>query len=300
MKLPAAVADRPFTVAEGRRVGLTDRELRTPGLATSWWGVRAADVPDDVVSACGAALAVLPPGAVLSHVTALRLHGVEVPWRLESDGRVHATVPPGGTVSRRPQLAVHTAQDAPRATILGALRVVTPATAWVQLAGALPVDDLVVLGDSLVRRASPVSRPDLLADAVHGLAFGARGRRRAFEALGLVRPGTDSSMETRTRLVLVRAGLPEPLVNVEVRTADGRFVALPDLQYPLHRVVVEYDGDVHRTDPRLWRRDVERRQRLEDAGWAVVTATADDVLHHPDRLVRRVRRVLRSRTPSPR
>lgn len=291
---------RPFTVAEALAVGVTDRHLRRADLATAWWGVRAADVPDDLRGACAAALAVLPPAAVISHVTAMRLHGAEVPWRLDGDTRIHATVPPGGTVSRRPQLAVHTAAQAPVASVLTGLRVATPASAWVQLAGRLPLDDLVVLGDGLVRRTGPITTVDQLLDAVHALSFGARGRRRAFAAVPLVRPGTDSSMETRTRLVLIGAGLPEPLVNTPAVADDGSFLALPDLQYPLQRIAIEYDGDVHRTDARTWRRDVERRQRLEEAGWVIVTATADDVLHHPERLVRRVRRLLSARTPSPR
>jgi len=125
-----------------------------------------------------------------------------------------------------------------------------------------------------------------------------RGIVRCREAIDLVRPGTDSSMETRTRLLLVQAGLPCPQVNVPAYDDAGRFLALPDLSYPELRIAIEYDGDVHRTDPATWRRDVERRQRLEDAGWIIVTATADDVLRFPERLVRRAR-AARGRRPAP-
>jgi very-short-patch-repair endonuclease len=67
---------------------------------------------------------------------------------------------------------------------------------------------------------------------------------------------------------------------------------MPDLSYPEQRVAVEYDGDVHRTDRTVWRRDVVRRQELESLGWRVITCTADDVLRHPDRPVSWVRRAL--------
>lgn len=103
-------------------------------------------------------------------------------------------------------------------------------------------------------------------------------------ALDDIRPGTDSGMETRTRLVLAGAGI-ELVVNRAVRDATGRFLALPDLSDPAARVVVEYDGDVHRVDRRTWRRDIARRQALEAAGWRVVTVTADDVLRHPERVI---------------
>ena len=62
----------------------------------------------------------------------------------------------------------------------------------------------------------------------------------------------------------------------------------------------ENDGDVHRTDARTWRRDVAKRQWLEDLGWRTVVATADDVYRHPARLVARVAALLRSRAvPGP-
>ncbi|MNW71026.1 hypothetical protein D3C74_506210 [compost metagenome] len=67
------------------------------------------------------------------------------------------------------------------------------------------------------------------------------------------------------------------------------------MSYPERRIAIEYDGDVHRTDPATWRRDVERRQRLEAAGWIIITATADDVLRHPERFVARVRAALQKR-----
>ena len=56
------------------------------------------------------------------------------------------------------------------------------------------------------------------------------GTRLALRAAGLVREGVDSPMETRVRLLIVLAGLPEPSVNHIVRAEDGswrmRFVAL--------------------------------------------------------------------------
>jgi hypothetical protein len=295
---PVAPHGRPFRSRSAAAHGLTPYGDRSPAVRTRLTGVRAGpEVPDTLETACQAALLLLPPAAVLSHVTALRLHGAEIPWSLEADDRIEVTIPPGGTVSRRPQLRVHTAAARPTTTHVAGMKVAAPHAAWLQVAARSTVDELVVLADALTRRQRPLTSLCDLTETLAAAPPGARGAARAREALALTRPGTDSSMETRARLVIVRAGLPEPLVNRPVLDAAGQFLARPDMQYPAARVAVEYDGDVHRTDPSTWRRDVERRQRLEDDGWVIVTATADDVLRHPERLVARLRRNLDRRLP---
>jgi hypothetical protein len=47
---------------------------------------------------------------------------------------------------------------------------------------------------------------------------GARGIGRLRSALALVDAGAESPQETRTRLLLVRSGLPAPRAQIEVRT----------------------------------------------------------------------------------
>ncbi|MDT0166021.1 DUF559 domain-containing protein [Actinotalea sp. AC32] len=296
MELPAEVRRRPFTVAEARLLGVPDSVLRARDLRTGLRGVRAVDdVPDTPRSLAAAALLVAPEGAVVSHLTALRLHGAEPPWPLDSDHRVHLTVPATHTVSVRSVLAVHRAGRRPPWVLVDDLPVVTPEVAWLQVAATVGVEMATVIADSLLRRVAPISSSERLAQALARLPPRTRGRRVATSALALSRPGTDSSMETRARLALVSGGLPCPLVNVPVLDDDGRFVVLPDMQYAEERIAIEYDGDVHRTDRAVWRRDVERRQRLEELGWVTLTATADHVLRDPDRLVARVTRLLRTR-----
>lgn len=52
-------------------------------------------------------------------------------------------------------------------------------------------------------------------------------------------------METWLRLLIVVAGLPEPVTNLNVHDASGRWIARPDLLYPAYRVAIEYDGYHH-------------------------------------------------------
>jgi very-short-patch-repair endonuclease len=70
---------------------------------------------------------------------------------------------------------------------------------------------------------------------------------------------------------------------------------MPDMAYPALKIAIEYDGDVHRTDRRTWRRDIARRQALEALGWRVITCTADDIDRTPDRTLSLVRAAIRAR-----
>jgi very-short-patch-repair endonuclease len=78
-------------------------------------------------------------------------------------------------------------------------------------------------------------------------------------------------------LRIVRAGLPEPKINLHVPEAryDG-IVPMVDLAYPEFRVGIEYEGDHHR-QPVQFRRDIRRYERFADAGWSIVRVTGDDV-----------------------
>ncbi len=80
-------------------------------------------------------------------------------------------------------------------------------------------------------------------------------------------------MESRVRLGLLRARLPEPELNVAVTDADGQWLAEGDFVWRWARVVAEYDG-VHHADPEHCRRDARRRRSIEAGGWTYVQLTA--------------------------
>ncbi len=251
--------------------------MRAGDLARPYRGVRVpAPVPDDLVGRCRALLTVLPAGARFSHLTALRLYGVDLPWSLDADERLHVEV---GTRDDRPRISgvvAHRHVGPARTRTVAGLPVLAPEVAWVRLGGLTGRTELVVLADALCRRRGPVSSPAALEREVADLPPGTRGRRVLRDAVQACRARTDSVMETRVRLVLDDAGIACE-VNRPVRDPAGRFVAMPDLSDVERRVAIEYDGDVHRTDRRVWRRDIARRQALEAAGWRVVTLTADDL-----------------------
>ncbi|MFI2103095.1 hypothetical protein ACH436_07370 [Isoptericola sp. NPDC019693] len=240
----------------------------------------------------------LGDGVVFGHVTALRLLEVEVPWTLAGDDRLHV-------VARHPQdrprrtrggVVAHWSRQALLGTAaVGELAVTSPEQTFVHVATGLRMpDDVVVLGDAMMRRQAMLTTPARLVDAAER-TFKVKGIVRVREQIERMRPGTDSSPESRTRLALVDAHLPCPHVNQVVRAPGGEYVKRVDLLYPDLKIAIEYDGDQHRTDRAQWREDVRARRRLEELGWIVIVVVADDV-REPRSLVARVRAAIRSRT----
>ena len=74
-------------------------------------------------------------------------------------------------------------------------------------------------------------------------------------------------METRLRMLIVLAGLPEPQVNFTIRHSDGRVRYRLDLSYPELTLAIEYDGRQHADDPLQWRGDTERDGWFDRAHW---------------------------------
>ncbi|QHC68249.1 hypothetical protein GSU68_17845 [Rathayibacter sp. VKM Ac-2759] len=122
------------------------------------------------------------------------------------------------------------------------------------------------------------------------------GAARLQEAIALVRDGAESRQETRFRLASVRAGLPEPLLQVPLFTPAGVFVGRPDGWYPRERVSWEYEGDGHRSSNRQFARDVGRYDDFLAIGVHPVRIVAAEFLPHPERSVERLRRALADRS----
>ncbi len=99
-------------------------------------------------------------------------------------------------------------------------------------------------------------------------------------------------METRLRLLLVFAGLPEPEVNFIVRGRDGEWLRRFDLCYRALRLVVEYDGRQHAEDVEQWVTDIDRREELDRRRYRLVVVTRDGIYMEPLRTLERVRNAL--------
>ncbi len=304
--IPRGVVGSPFTVQQGRSIGITPKRLRGRDLEKPFRGVRRAGVGDPteldvqarLIEQCRALELVLPDCAYFSHLTAARLWPLPLPFA-ERLRDLHVSVPAPQRAVRRVGVVGHTSFDPEiRIVARSGRRVADAATIFLQLATALSQPELVAVGDAMVlapKRFDPWSdRPWVRFAALRERVdrFHGRGKRRAAAALELIRPGAESRPETLLRLALVGSGLPEPEVNTDIVDGDGRFLARGDLVYRGFRVLVEYDGDQHRTSTDQFERDLGRLDDLAAAGWRVVRISGRAFFGDRERAIGRVTRAL--------
>lgn len=159
----------------------------------------------------------------------------------------------------------------------------------VELATQLNLVDLVIVGDHMVRKGL-VGLEKLQKFCVDASGPGAALARIA---AGYVRSGVDSPMETRLRLLIVLAGLPEPEVNLLVGDEVER--RKYDLSYRRSKTILEYDGRQHVERVEQWEADLERREGIDDDQWRILVFVAKDIYKSPGRTLERIHRVLRLR-----
>lgn len=275
--LPEPLADAPFSVTEALAHGLTRARLRSSDLRAPHWGVRVRGDALTVEDACRDFMPRMPVDALFSHSTAALIHGLPIPARCERAGLHIGTshdrrpVDAEGVFGHRMRLS-----STDRAYVDG-LPVTTVERTWTDLAGLLTLPELVAAGDVLVRRCGEAGR-NAIAELLERYPR-RRGRPRARVALSLLDGRSESPMESRLRLLLIEGGFTRFRPNVDIRGTGGQFIARGDFVDAERRLVLEYEGDHHRTDAAQWHRDVRRTVELENAGWRVIRVTRQDLLH---------------------
>ena len=147
------------------------------------------------------------------------------------------------------------------------------------------VEATVILETALHRRIVSKGQLQAWIDSHSGF----RGIGVLRQALELADHRAESPMETRLRLLFIFAGLPRPSVQVRLYDSRGLFLARADVYYPIHRLVIEYDGAAHRHSLAA---DNRRQNRLLEAGYRLLRFTAEDVLTTPAETVLIVSRAL--------
>jgi hypothetical protein len=286
-------------------MGYSLKRMRGADLVQPFRGVRAvaggpadpAAVPDEALRIrCRAALLTVCQSAVISSVTAARIWPLPMP-PAAADEPLHISVFRPDHAPRRTGVVGHQIRDQEVGTAYRfGIAVTDPASLFCHLAASLSLPDLVAVGDGLIltprfaRGDRPYTTLEALAERVEW--YRGRGKARATAALESIRPGAESRPETLVRLELVAAGLPEPALNVDIHDEYGRFLGRGDLVYEEWRVIVEYDGDHHRTDPDQYSRDLGRIDDLSAAGWRVIRVAKGSFFRDRQDVVGRVRAAL--------
>jgi hypothetical protein len=302
--LPPNLRGGPFRVATALDEGVTSKRLRASDLERPFHGVRVGSAEVGVigtstpgvsesdrahhVARARSYLPILGEGGSFSHSTAAAIYGF--PLAMAFGSTIHVSSP-----TQSPRGAGVTGHRGIRATrVVNGFPLADPAMVWVQLSTLVSLDDLIIVGDFLVQRKNPLCTVD---DLITAAALpGVRGIRAIRRALRDVRSGTDSPMETRLRLLIVRGGLPEPTIGYTIRDRAGDFVGTPDLSYIRERIAIEYEGDVHRANRAVFAEDIERRELMQELDWYVIRVTSDHVFKHPKWLVTRISRQLSERS----
>jgi Protein of unknown function (DUF559) len=275
----------PATRSGATRAGLTDWHLRHRDIARlsrdTYLPLAAAT---HLESRLLAILRTAPDGAVVSHSTAAALWQIGIPMQ-PPDGPAHLTVPPGSRARNRRDRRLHRGLLAPGdVERRWALPVTSPARTWRDLAGVLPPAALLAVTDQLL---DVLCTPTDLAQALAARP-GGRGAHRARRVLAVADPRVDSPMESVLRWLLHCAGLPAPVLQHPVHDLAGRFIGRADMAWPDRKVLVEFDGNVHR-DRDVFVDDLRRQNRLVGAGWTVLRFTSADLLGRPETVVAAVR-----------
>lgn len=256
----------PFTRQRALRAGLSDADLTGAGYQQLFWGVYiAGSVTVTLVVRALAALMVAPTGSVVSHHSAASLWGGIPP----DSGDLHLSMPMGNRQKTR-GIRSHRRSAMPVPATRRGLPVTSPEQTFIDLAASCDLVQLVTLGDSLVR--SKATTPGRLVEACKQSPM--RHAALARRAASLVRTKVDSPMESRLRLLIVLAGLPEPRVNFEICDEHGQVRYRLDLSYPDQMLAIEFDGRQHVEVRAQWEGDVIRREDVEADGWRFVVVTS--------------------------
>ena len=278
--IPQALNGQPFETSDARAVGLSWKVLQGSRFRRVTQGVyvtaTSADSPRLRVR--GVMLA-LPTDTIATGVTGLQMLGIEVGPELPMTfASTHLRQ------IRRRDVRVMRFKELPphRDGIARAEH------CWLVAASTLNLLNLVTVGDWLLRRRrSTLVR---LHSAVQ--TYPGRGVVPARRAVMLVRERVDSPRETWLRLCLVLAGLPMPECNLVIGDDQGPMGRV-DLVYLAYKLIIEYEGDQHRTDRNQWNADIDRHEDFARDNWTLIRVTSERA-RWPRQVVRSVYRALRA------
>ncbi len=175
---------------------------------------------------------------VVSHQSAAAVHGFEM-WAPDLS-KVHFTVDrnSGGRTTKTRHVHANPIADRDITEVDG-IPVTTADRTIADLLRVLPFEAGVCVGDSALHAGSATVTG--IDEAL--VRSGGRGIVTARRSLEFCDAKSESVGETRTRVLLHRAGMPVPRLQVEVRDERGRLIARLDFGFDVG-VALEFDGDV--------------------------------------------------------
>lgn len=292
--------------SEALRQGFSSDEVQVKRRRQEWIALRAGgyvpaaaikgmDREDRHLTLIAATLAGAPDDAVVSHLSAACLLGIDL-WDPILRA-VQLTRPGSGGGHRRRSLHTFRAALPPEdVVVVGGYRVTSPARTIVDLGRHLPFEAAVVAADSALH--AEVTTAEALAAAAERQAR-RPGIRSAHRVIAFADARSESVGESRTRVMIHRAALPRPELQYVVRSPEGVLLGRADFGWEELNTLGEFDGREkygRRLRPGQQPGDAVfheklREDAMRDGGWQFVRLTWAD-LDHPEDAVKRIKRAL--------
>ena len=276
-----------YTWTAARSAGVTRRQVDQDGVRLGRGLYLSRAVEPDLIARCTAWVQVLPPDCAFSGATAAVLLGAP----LCEPPRLHVAVTPRPVLPQHAGLVVHGRRLGPQDVVVHrGLRVTSGAQTFLDLAAALPPQELVAVGDALMRSGH---LDDARLTERLTRAHRVRGVVRARACAPLLTPLAQSRPESIVRYWVAVSDLPPAQPQVPVYDRWGRVVVHGDLGYSDWKIALEYEGRQH-AEQEQFRRDVDRYSLMASGGWLVLRFTGQH-LTGPRTVVQRTRGALLSR-----
>ena len=238
---------RHFTVRQAASAGIGRGRVSARDLDRPFRGVRSVEAAQTSLERVAAFAPRLHRGQLIGGETAMRVWGYPHPgiWKI-GDPIVVVVATGSARVRSHGVTGLRLAAGRAQPWRVDEIPVIDPVAALFMCAATLTDDQVVITLDALISEADNypglrAGRPHFtVSDIEQRLRAWGRfpGSRRIREGLSRARDAVESPKETETRLILVAAGIPEPVVQYEIRE-NGLLIARSDMAYPDRKIAVE-------------------------------------------------------------
>jgi predicted transcriptional regulator of viral defense system len=225
---------------------------------------------------------------VVSHESAAAWFGVDLPEPIRD---THVTAPRnrGRRADSIPGARLHRASlaDVDVATVSG-IRVTRPLRTALDIARHASIESAVAIVDAFMR--AKLVRPEEFAMAAQNAQ--GPGRVRIQLVASLVDPRSGSILESLTRVLMWRRGLPAPTSQFPFCHPQQGLIGYVDFSWPQLKAILECDGYEYHSARGPFQKDRRRWSAIGSTGWHLVVVTWFDVTCDPDYVIGAVQDLL--------
>lgn len=187
-----------------------------------------------------------------------------------------------GAQLHRADLAAHEVHT------MSGVRVTVPLRTALDIARSRSVEDAVAIVDSLMR-ATPLRAEEFILAASR---LKGPGRTKALTVATLINEKSGSILESFTRVLMWRHGLPDPVAQYSFTHPSGGWIGYMDFAWPEFRAILECDGYEYHASRDSFQKDRRRWTAVSGSRWNIAVVTWFDVTCDPEYVVAAVHDLL--------